>query len=98
MSPKILEIITQFAEEAAFVWTQRANAVHAPHYLLTDLARFDSRLEAHVDGLRVYGDPAWELCKQALEEGGPGAVFTAAVPAFVRGNQHPIAAVVKAGS
>src|ERR1700756_4924689 len=98
MSPRILEIITQFAEEAAFVWTQRARAVYAPHCLLTDLAGFDSRIEAHLDGLRVYGEPGWELCRQALEDGGPGEVFTAAVLAFESGKGDRIEAVVKAGS
>jgi uncharacterized protein (TIGR02270 family) len=98
MNPKTLEIIRQFAEEGAFVWTQRAHAVQAPHFLLTDLARFDSRVESYVDGLRVYGDPAWELCKLALEEEEVGGIFTAAVLAFESGNPDRIGAVVKAGS
>jgi hypothetical protein len=36
-------IITQHAEEAAFLWRIRDAAVHAPHYLLKDLARHDHR-------------------------------------------------------
>ena len=45
----------------SYIWTacqrlysipgsQRDHAVHAPHYLLKDLARLDNRLEAHLDG------------------------------------------------
>jgi uncharacterized protein (TIGR02270 family) len=47
-----------------------------------DLARLtflDERVEAHLDGLRLAGEPGWEACTAALAEGEPGAVFTAGV-------------------
>ncbi len=91
----IPEIVSQHAEEAAFLWGQRANAVHAPHYLLNDLIRLDGRVEAHLDGLRVNGDPAWELIK-AVD--GPGAVFAAAVLALESGKDERIGFVLEKGA
>jgi uncharacterized protein (TIGR02270 family) len=72
--------ISQHAEEAEFLWTQRSAAVHAPNFRLRDLARLDDRIEAHIDGLRVAGDLGWDLCLAALE--GPGEIFAASVLAL----------------
>jgi hypothetical protein len=49
----IAEIVSQHAEEAAFLWLLRSNAICQPHYALKDLAKLDGRVEAHLDGLRV---------------------------------------------
>ncbi len=62
----IEDIITQHAEDAAFLWFLRDSAVHEPHYSRKDLAELDNRVEAHLDGLRIAGDPGWEICKEAL--------------------------------
>jgi uncharacterized protein (TIGR02270 family) len=98
MNQIIPEVVSQHVEEAAFLWLLRDAAVHAPHYLLKDLARLDNRLEAHLDGLRVNGDPAWELCIKAAAEGDAGEVFAAAVLAFEGGRDERIDAVLKAGA
>jgi len=81
----IEEIVQQHAEEAAFLWLLRDAAVHAPHYSLKDLARLDERVEAHLDGLRIAGEPGWRICREALALEEPGEVFTAAVIAFESG-------------
>lgn len=94
----ILSIIEQHAEEAAFLWFLHGKAVHAPHYLLKDLAKLDDRVEAHIDGLRTAGDAGWEICKEALETGEGGEVFTAAVLAFESGDEARIQTVLDAGS
>ena len=47
------DVVAQHAEEAAFLWIMRNEAVRAPHYTLKDLAKLDERVEAHLDGLRV---------------------------------------------
>jgi hypothetical protein len=39
------------AEEAAFLWLLRSNAIRQPHCALKDLAKLDDRFEAHLDGL-----------------------------------------------
>ena len=56
MATIIESIVTQHAEEAAFLWLLREGAVDAPHYSLKDLVEHDSRVEAHLDGLRVAGE------------------------------------------
>ncbi len=78
----ISAIVSQHAEEAAFLWLLRNKAVDAPHYHLADVAKLDNRIEAHIDGLRIAGEPGWELCREALSRPDLGAVFAASVLAF----------------
>lgn len=80
-------VVAQHAEDAAFLWTQRDEAVGAPHFTLSDLIRWDDRLEGCLEGLRIAGDHGWRLCEQALEDGGPGEVFAAAILAL-HGDGH----------
>jgi uncharacterized protein (TIGR02270 family) len=99
MPKAIPRVVDQHAEEASFLWRLRQAAVHAPHYLLADLARLDGRIEAHLDGLQVAGDPGWEIVKAQLDETGePGEVFAAAVLAFERGDAAEIQDVAAAGT
>jgi uncharacterized protein (TIGR02270 family) len=89
-------VLTQHAEEAAFLWLLRDAAVSAPHYKLKDLAKLDNRVEAHLDGLRVAGDAGWGFAQGQLEDHPePGEAFAAAVLAFESGNQARIACVVR---
>ena len=82
-SPAIIEtIVSQHAEEAAFLWLLRDGAVHEPHYSLKDLAELDDRVEAHLDGLRIAGEGGWSLCRNNLEFKEPGEVFAAGVLAL----------------
>lgn len=78
----IPHIIDQHAEEAAFLWLLRNNAVDAPHYDLDDLAKLDDRVEAHLDGLRIAGDYGWQICSENLQIKESGEVFAAAVLAL----------------
>jgi uncharacterized protein (TIGR02270 family) len=70
-------IVSQHAEEAAFLWLLRDDAVSAPHYRLSDLAELESRIEAHLDGLRVAGEAGWAHCQEQLTHCETGEVFTA---------------------
>ncbi len=78
----IPHIIDQHAEEAAFLWLLRNNAVDAPHYDLNDLIKLDDRVEAHLDGLRIAGDYGWQVCSENLQIKESGEVFAAAVLAL----------------
>ena len=98
MHEPIVPILTQHAEEAAFLWLLRDRVVSAPHYSLSDLAKLDNRIEAHIDGLRIAGDPGWEICKGALSTDEVGEVFAASVLAFEDGGETRIQAVIKTGS
>jgi uncharacterized protein (TIGR02270 family) len=94
--PIIPEIISQHAEESAFLWLLRDGAVHEPHYKLSDLSKLDDRVEAHIDGLRIAGNEGWEICKDALALEEAGEVFTAAVLAFESSHEERIQTVLEA--
>src|SRR5712692_9896989 len=93
----IEKVVSQHAEEAAFLWILRDAAVRAPHYLLWELAKLDDRVEAHLDGLRIAGDAGWDLCKKAAADGGAGEVFAAAILALETAKADRIDFVVEHG-
>ena len=94
----VIDIVSQqHAEEAAFLWLLRNAAIVQPHYDLRDLTELDDRVEANLDGLRVAGDPGWEICKEALVMEETGEVFTAAVFAFESGEEDRVQTVLEAG-
>jgi uncharacterized protein (TIGR02270 family) len=96
MSEGIADIITQHAEEAAFLWRIREAIVHAPHYSLQELAGHDERIEAHLDGLRIAGEAGWEACRKELAWEEAGEVFVAAVLALEGGSGERYDAMVEA--
>jgi hypothetical protein len=75
-------IVSQHAEESAFLWLLRDDAVSAPHYRLDDLIHLESRIDAHLDGLRVAGPAGWTHCLEQLGFSEKGEVFTAAYTAL----------------
>ncbi len=91
-------VLSQHAEEAAFQWLLRDEAVAAPHYSLSDLAHLDDLVSAHLDGLQVAGESGWDICRQELAWQEPGELFTAAVLAFASGLADRIEAVVTAAT
>ncbi len=83
----IRTIVEQHVEGAASLWLLRSVAVKEPHYDLSkDLTRLDDRLEAHLDGLRIAGEAAWDICRAALEAGEAGEAFAAGTLAFESGD------------
>ena len=93
----IKHVVTQHAEEAAWKWRSRVLAVRRPNFDLRSLAALDQRIEAHLDGLRIAGDPGWELCKAQLGDDQPGQLFTTAVLAFDRAADDRIQLVLDSG-
>jgi uncharacterized protein (TIGR02270 family) len=91
-------VVSQHADEAAFLWTVRTRAVREPHYSLKDLVALDERVEAHLDGLRVAGDVGWDFCKDNLINDGPGDLFPVAVLAFGAGHRERMREALSAGS
>jgi uncharacterized protein (TIGR02270 family) len=81
-------IISQHAEEAAFLWLLRDAAVQHSDYTLDDLVNLDERVEAHLDGLRIAGDSGLKICKEVLACQDAGEVFAAAGLAFELGDQQ----------
>jgi hypothetical protein len=54
-------VVTQHAENAAFLWLLRNGAVNEPNYALKDLAIQDDRVEANLDGLHIAVEAGWQL-------------------------------------
>jgi len=92
----IKEIVTQHTEESAFLWLLRNRAVHEPHYNLSDLAKLDDRVDAHLDGLRIAGEEGWDTCREALKFEAAGEVFAASVLAFDSSIKERIQTVLEA--
>ena len=78
----IATVVQQYADVAAVLWLRRDRAVRQPHYTLPDLAKLDSQLEAHIDGLRIAGNLGWEVAAEGLRWKEPGELFTAGVLAW----------------
>jgi uncharacterized protein (TIGR02270 family) len=91
-------VLEQHAEAAAFHWLLRDAAVRAPHYSLDDLAQLDTRLGAHIDGLRIAGEAGWAICQEQLGWEEAGEVFVSAVLAFESGHEAHMQAVLELGS
>jgi len=79
----VASVLTQHAEEAAFLWLLRDQAVERPQYNLRTLTELDERVEAHLDGLRVAGEHGWQAAWAQFEaHPEPGEAFAVAALAF----------------
>jgi len=78
-----LELYAEYLEEAAFLYQQRLSLLRDPEIGWTEIRAFEERLEAHIDGLVVGGEPALEVCTARAVEGDAGELF-AAVCVFCR--------------
>jgi uncharacterized protein (TIGR02270 family) len=97
-SPVLSGVLNQHAEDAAFLWLLRDRALAAPQFNLRDLAGLDGRVEAHVDGLRIAGDPGWEICTETLGLTDAGEVFACGILAFESGSDARIQKVLNKGA
>ena len=79
------DILEEHLEEAGFLYAQRQGALANDDYDPADLAGLEERLLAHVDGLVVAGNGAWELLADLLTSGDEGEAFTAALVALASG-------------
>ena len=92
------EVLARHAADGAFLWIVRDRGLGFPHLRLSDLCRIDERVEANIDGLRVSGEPGWEIAKaQFFEFGQAGETFAAAVLAFESSDPSKIQEVLALG-
>ncbi|MFP2963640.1 TIGR02270 family protein [Myxococcus sp. 1LA] len=83
-------------DEAAFRWTQWAQALDAPDFTLADVAELEEQFSAHVDGLVLGHEPvARRLLEPALASEEPERIATAAL-ALLRSEEPFGAAAVLA--
>jgi uncharacterized protein (TIGR02270 family) len=74
----MLDILEEHLEEAAWLYDVRARLLRSYHVTLADLAEWDERWMAHVDGL-VIGDAASRpILERGLDEGDEGTACAAA--------------------
>jgi uncharacterized protein (TIGR02270 family) len=75
-------VLQQHADDATMLASARLALVEAPYPGLNRLDRFDRRLAANLDGLRLSGEEGWAHSEAALETPSPGAVFAVSVRAL----------------
>jgi uncharacterized protein (TIGR02270 family) len=90
-------VVSQHAEETAFLWTLRNRAVTEPHYSLHDIAVLDERVEAQLDGLRIANEVGWRICRSHPATMGPGEVFAISALAFDSGDRDRMREALLAG-
>jgi uncharacterized protein (TIGR02270 family) len=83
----MLTIIEHYLDEAQCLYSIRCVTLNRATSRMSALARIDTRLAAHCDGLAVGGADARQLCKSALPLSSGAAVFVAAVRAIDSGDQ-----------
>lgn len=86
-----------YADDAAFLWLLRTNAVNQPHYDRKALAELDERIQAQLNGLMTAPEEAWNICESSLSLQQPGEVFVASVIAFRSLDIRKIQIAVEAG-
>jgi uncharacterized protein (TIGR02270 family) len=93
-----ISLLERHLHEASFAFSQRELCAAAPHHDARSLGELDANLEAHLDGLRLGGDAAWEICRAALPDGDAGVTFAAAELALSRGELRRFAEVLAIAS
>jgi len=76
--PVIEKVLEVHADEIAFLYAQRKNAIKSPVFYLNDIEHLDNRISGHIDGLLLGGEKSWRFCEQGLDFQECGEVFTAA--------------------
>ncbi len=73
-------LVMRHTEDAAFYWMQRDANAYSPLPGFARFSHFDQLLNAHLAGLRVAGEPGWELAlKNLMRWRTNGESFTAYV-------------------
>ncbi|MFO1267203.1 MAG: hypothetical protein U1F67_10790 [Rubrivivax sp.] len=90
--PQLLDI---HAEDLAFLWSQRREAIDSPEQTLRDFAGLTERIEAHIQGLLVAPPGALVARLQAaLENGDRDDIFAAAIAALRCGDAAAASGVI----
>jgi uncharacterized protein (TIGR02270 family) len=92
-------VAERHADEVDFLWPMRDSATNSTAHDLDTLARWDERLDAHLDGLRFAGDHGWNaaldlLKSKAEQDKGWGSAFGAAWMAVEQADFEWFAAVL----
>jgi uncharacterized protein (TIGR02270 family) len=75
-------VVQQHAHDAVIQALNRTALVESPAATLERLLRFDRRLAANLEGLRIAGQEGWALAEAGLENPSGGSLFVVAVRAL----------------
>lgn len=84
------DVIEEHFEETAFLWELRQSALASRRFDFHWLAAMEERILAHVDGLVIGGEEAWEIIRPGLHSEEVGEAFAAAFAALEAGNSDRI--------
>lgn len=89
-------LVRQHAEDAAFLFAQRGQAVHEQSWDDVQLGRCDQRIAANIAGLLAAGTTGLEIAAEYMKTvGGAGEVFALAMTALAQGEAlEPVIACV----
>jgi uncharacterized protein (TIGR02270 family) len=74
----IPEILEEHYEELQFLWAIRRSALRSPRFTLRELAKFEERIAAHLQGMLAVGEKMRDLVEPGLAESDANIAFAAA--------------------
>lgn len=83
-------IVEQHVNDAAFLWLQRSLAVKHAHHTAASIAKLDTRVQKHLNGLMLSPRQAWDCALEAAEFREGGEVFVLAIQALASGDKQKI--------
>lgn len=95
----IAPIVTQHAEECAFLWSRRRNEIDGALMGEVDIGRIDQRLDANIEGLYASGEAAWKAAAERFfDYAEAGELFVISVLALHSGEPKPISTAFELAS
>ncbi|MDQ1918739.1 hypothetical protein [Massilia pseudoviolaceinigra] len=94
--PKTIHpLVRRHAEDAAFYWAQHDASAASPFMTLAGLARFDSLLDAHLEGLEIAGPHGFSPSLAALQRWKkPSEAFVVAYTALTANDDSHLIALI----
>ncbi len=83
-------ILEQHVNEAAFLWTMRAQAMTQAHQIPASIRRLEQRINNHLKGVFMQPECAWEYALEAAADKESGEIFTLAMLALHGGEYNKI--------
>ena len=81
-SPVIASVLEQHADEVSMLFELREHVADARDLTLGTLAEIDSRVDAHLDGLRIAGKEGLQRLAPGIAAADPGSIFAVAELSF----------------
>jgi uncharacterized protein (TIGR02270 family) len=87
------DLLEEHLEEIQFLWPIRDRGLRSPQMTMRDIANFENRIDAHVDGALVPGEAAYPFLHPLLEADDEHAAFAAAFVLLRHGTEIALARV-----